>query len=687
MRISPLAALTINAFLLWGAPTASATDSELLQLAKAGPNKIQDQGDPEVFQKFFENIQRGSDVQLQSDTNQPNPQSDLSSTDPWDRAPVVKAEWIVWLCTDPMASNKVPPHGINIVGARIVGSVDLSCRKIDFPLLTRNCRFQNIIVLDHAVIASLQLEHTRIAGLHADGLTVNGDILLLNGFYAEGEMWLRNATVHGLLECHRGWFHREAVKQEYLPDLPSALNLRAARIERGLYLFFCSASGAALFDGSQITGMLDCEGSTFNGCFDERHRDNAIFAEGMQVSGDVKFTSLHAIGSVDIKEATIGGKLDCTGGTFANPGEVALDAELLKVGTDLLLRDGFVANGEVNFRGASVGGDFNCNGAHFEGKNNLTATSVKVDGSLLMQPGKKNGARIDFTADGAIDISNAQVARSVELNLPKESTLPTSLDLSSTKTGELDQGRNWPRVVHLDGFSFGLLKGSVPEAKIEEEWLGLRNEADFSSQPYEQMASVLRSMGLRDEAIDVLVEKSWQAGKAVMKADLARLDSLQRATSSIPFWRVDRMVACAAQTAWIGWKMFGNVLWYYFFGYIIGYGYKPEGALIPSIAMVCLGCVLFQSGYNANAIVPSNDEARIPNYSNQTRDSYPRFNAFVYSLEKFVPLLRFELGDYWVPNSNQVYGKVLRVFLWIHIVAGWLLSSLWIGSLTGLLKT
>jgi hypothetical protein len=514
---------------------------------------------------------------------------------------------------------------------------------------------------------------------------VNGDVLLLNGFYSDEEVWLRNAMVHGVFVCQQGSFHRGPNPSQSVSDLPAALNLRAARINRGLYLSpFCKLSGAVLLDGSRITGMLNCENSTFNGCFDDKRRDNSIFAEGMHVSGDVNLGSFHAIGLVDMKESTIGGTLDCGHASFDNFGNLALDAELLEASKDVLLRDGFVANGEVNFRGASVGGDFNCNGAHFNGKReSLTATSVKVAGSLLMGPGKDQG----FMAAGAINISNAQVGRSVELDLAEQSATQASLDLRSSKTGELNHGKSWPKSVLLDGFSFGRLKDSAPKVKMEEGWLGLQNAGGFCSQPYEQMAFVLRSMGLRDEAIDVMVEKSWQAGQAIMKDELARLHSLQVKYSSTPFWRLDRRITYEFQRIRTIWKLLGSVLWYYFFGYIIGYGFRPEGALIPSIMMVCIGCVLFQSGYNTNAIVPRDDKARMPEYSNQTRDSYPRFNAFVYSLEKFVPLLKFDLGDHWVPNSNQVYGKFLRVFLWVHIVAGWLLSSLWIGSLTGLLKT
>jgi len=323
--------------------------------------------------------------------------------------------------------------------------------------------------------------------------------------------------VHGVFECHHGSFHRGPMNSQDVSDLPSALNLRAARIERGLYLFTCTLSGTVLLDGSRITGMLNCEHSTFDGCFDDEHRDNAIFAEGMHVSGDVNLGSLRAIGLVDMKESTIGGTLDCGHGSFDNFGNLALGAELLVAGKDVLLRDGFVANGEVNFRGASVGGDFDCNGAHFNGKSgSLTATSVKIAGSLLMGRGKDQ----DFMAAGAINISNAQVGRSVELDLAKKSAVPAFLDLRSTKTGELDHGRSWPKSVLLDGFSFGLLKDPAPKAKIEEGWLGLQNAAGFCSQPYEQMALVLRSMGLRDEAIDVMVEKSWQAGQAIMRDEL-----------------------------------------------------------------------------------------------------------------------------------------------------------------------
>jgi len=60
MRIRSIGAVVVGAFLLSGPWMANASDSELLELAKA---RIQDQGEPEVFERFFENVERGVDVE------------------------------------------------------------------------------------------------------------------------------------------------------------------------------------------------------------------------------------------------------------------------------------------------------------------------------------------------------------------------------------------------------------------------------------------------------------------------------------------------------------------------------------------------------------------------------------------------------------------------------------------------
>jgi hypothetical protein len=86
-------------------------------------------------------------------------------------------------------------------------------------------------------------------------------------------------------------------------------------------------------------------------------------------------------------------------------------------------------------------------------------------------------------------------------------------------------------------------------------------------------------------------------------------------------------------------------------------------------------------------------------WTNGLRETYPKFNAFIYSLETFVPLVKLEVGQYWIPNANRgvefhigkvvhfTTGGLLRAYFWLHILLGWIFTTIWVGGFTGLLKT
>src|SRR4051794_10672506 len=137
--------------------------------------------------------------------------------------------------------------------------------------------------------------------------------------------------------------------------------------------------------------------------------------------------------------------------------------------------------------------------------------------------------------------------------------------------------------------------------------------------------------------------------------------------------------------------------WYSVFGdLLIGYGYRPWHALLISVGMVLLGWWLFQRGYNQGLVTPTEGRAFVVEHgwTHQLSESYPRFNAFIYSLETFVPLLKLQVSQYWIPNANRrtpsVSGRMglppttggwLRGYLWLHIIAGWVLTTLWVAGL------
>jgi hypothetical protein len=64
-----------------------------------------------------------------------------------------------------------------------------------------------------------------------------------------------------------------------------------------------------------------------------------------------------------------------------------------------------------------------------------------------------------------------------------------------------------------------------------------------------------------------------------------------------------------------------------------------------------------------------------------TMDS-PKFNSLVYSIDTFVPLVNLYQAKYWLPNN-----RFLRLYHWVHIAFGWILTTLLVVGLTGLVRT
>jgi hypothetical protein len=145
---------------------------------------------------------------------------------------------------------------------------------------------------------------------------------------------------------------------------------------------------------------------------------------------------------------------------------------------------------------------------------------------------------------------------------------------------------------------------------------------------------------------------------------------------------------------------------------LVGFGYRPGRAFGWSLLVIALGWLFFQLGDDWKLFTPTGDKAYVVqkdgtrkfiNGRPQISEDYPKFNAFMYSVETFVPLLKLGIGEHWAPNANfgatlsrgmlvkigfpRNYGSLLRCYMWVHIISGWVLGTLWIGGLTKLLKT
>jgi hypothetical protein len=63
-----------------------------------------------------------------------------------------------------------------------------------------------------------------------------------------------------------------------------------------------------------------------------------------------------------------------------------------------------------------------------------------------------------------------------------------------------------------------------------------------------------------------------------------------------------------------------------------------------------------------------------------------RLQPFIYSLDVFLPISNFHQEEYWMPRANDVWGYLLLCYFWVHIALGWMLTTLGVAGLTGLVR-
>lgn len=500
---------------------------------------------------------------------------DTAEGDTWGPERTLQADRIRWLCTDPEAVKLVLRHaGIAIEGARIDGQLRLSFVQLDFPLAIMRSSIRQGVVMQCARLAGLYLNGTHTGPINADGLRVDHALHMRDGFRADGEVRLLNATVGENLDCSK------------------------ARVGDP------SSDGYALAaDRVKVTGSVG-------------------LGDGFRADGEVRLLG-----------ATIGGDLECENGHFSNPkpGGYALNADRVKVRGDLFLRNGFRADGEVSLLDATIGGQLSCDNGHFSnrdaGDRALNAQGIEVTGSMYLRRG--------FQAQGIVDLTDARVDGWfcwTGVNSPGECTL---LLLEGAQIGTLsDEEASWPKELALDGLVYDRLARLSPLAVKPRvyNWIRRHSDGQYLPQPYEQLAKVLKEMGHEGEARKVLIAKNQ---------DRARLKGV---------W-------------WPG-RVGHGIL-----GVTIRYGYRPEHALIWMLIFLAAGTVLFSMGEKAGLLPDVKEGAS------------PAFCAFVYSLDSFVPVVDLYQAKYRLPT-----GFWLRLYHWVHICAGWVLTTLLVVGLTGLVR-
>ncbi|MBB5872745.1 hypothetical protein F4553_006179 [Allocatelliglobosispora scoriae] len=406
---------------------------------------------------------------------------------------VIRADYLEWILTG-TRDDQTSIRNVRIVGAVIEGEIALTGALITHPLDFTECTFTAAPQLLDATVLSLRLERCTVPGISATGLTVHGSIDL-TGIISTGEVRLLRAKVGGAL----------ILEGSQLSSAETGVALMASQAHFGSSVRFIRSTveGQVRLIGARIGGVLNARSATFRNpgqlCFQaERIEvDEGIWFNREDVDSD----SSTVEGRVTIDGARVAGSVDFSGCTMSAPelntkdfdlaGQlVNLQATGIRVGRNLLCRDGFSATGVIAMNSAAV------------------ERTISFDGARI-SPIRLGGVEI-----AVIRLADAS-AQTLTLTFAEP---PNHLDLTNAKVGLLnDAEESWPAAIALDGLTYERLSSATTVTVARRlTWL-TRGEKGYLPQPYEQLAAVYQRSGQEQEARSVGFEKQKQRARTLRR--------------------------------------------------------------------------------------------------------------------------------------------------------------------------
>ena len=420
--------------------------------------------------------------------------------------------------------------------------------------------------------------------------------------------------------------------------ITETLTLEGCRDLRTLRLIACHFDEAPILRDA-AGQMINFSGSYLPG----------LQADRLTTTGSVFLRQgFEAAGAVRLLGAKIGGNLECSGGKFLGKDEDGdtLIADRLTTAGSVFLNDDFEAAGTVRLLGAKIGGDLYCVAGKFSGHGTaFHLQTAKVTGGFLWRD-------LPAPPKGLVNLEAAEVGILV------------------------DDPKSWPekgRLI-LDGFRYGRIAAGLTDYASRRDWLERQRHvhltSDFKPQPFEQLAQVLRKMGHTEDAKRI----------AMLKQRKQRWANLIRNPANPVRW------------FWFSMSLI--------FEAVVGFGYRPFRALLLALGFIAIGYFVFDAAYEVRAMVPNNpsllkSEWKAALLTANPYDSFlssvPDFQPFdplVYSIDTFVPLVTLHQEKHWIPqpDGNESAWPLVRLYLWIHIAIGWIITALAAASLTGVVK-
>jgi hypothetical protein len=411
------------------------------------------------------------------------------------------------------------------------------------------------------------------------------------------------------------------------------VNLGGTLLDFVVWLQRCELDAIHLEDAKTRTLILeDCECAS-------------IAADRLAVDGSLHIDKTRVGGGVTLTAASVTGSLDLQSSRLSGGKEYALTCSRVTVGGAVYLQRAEI-HGAATFVNARIGWDLNAAGlethtylrvnrASIGGRLDLSGARLGTSTQAVTDPDERPGLQA-----AGVKIGGALVWKGVTLSDAGE------VSLSDADVATLDDDADaWPAAgkLKIDGLSYGSLAGIPSDhrefatwRKARIAWIRKQTEDDYSPQPYGELIAALRAEGNDSAAIDVAVDREKDRRR------YAGLDIRQK----VQLWLLSA----------------------------VGYGYRPSRALIGVVLFVAIGWALFSIGHDDGYVVRADNNSKA------------RFVAAVYSLDTFVPVIDLGLEKQFTVTGQKGFGVWLQRYYWLHVAAGWLITTLVVLGLTGVVR-
>ncbi|MFE4209522.1 oxidoreductase [Streptomyces goshikiensis] len=443
---------------------------------------------------------------------------------------------------------------LKLRGVRISGRLDLSGGTVLPYVEFQSCRFDSEIQLSETRFATLRMVNCAIPRLDAARLHTEGD-----------------------------------------------LHLPRCRVARGIRLTDAQIGTDLLVSQAQLR---------------QDGKGRAIAADGLSVAQDFQGELLETYGEISLRGASVGVSMNLRGARLRNPGgRRALNAPQLTVGRTLYL--------------TSIAMDY-VPGGPGSSTPPYGITQTPVPGQRTQRFECRGGLRLDDGRFGdAVDFYGARftLAQEQEVSLRRIQTPELRfvgerpergrVVLSGAKVVKLvDTSTSWPGPggVSIEGFAYENLapRGHFPLAR-RVAWVEAATP-EYSPEPYERLAAVLRASGEDADAREVLLAKQ--------RRRRATLPPAARAWGHLQDWTVL-------------------------------YGYRPGRAALWMAVLWAAGSLLF-SQYDPPPI---------------KADEHPQWSAALFALDLLLPVIDLGQEGQWQLEGGWQWGAAALVLL------GWILAT------------